>query len=67
VGLAESLSLKAPPGQRVAASLRADLERHFEPPERMELAMTIAVLVGMAKMLFAFDWGEREGACPFGE
>ena len=67
MGLAESLSLKAPPGQRVDASLRAELDRLLDGPERMELAMTIAVLVGMAKMLFALDWGEREEACPFGE
>ena len=55
-----------PAGHRVEPALQAELERLFDPPERMELAMTIAVLVGMAKMLFAFDWGEREQACPFG-
>jgi hypothetical protein len=65
--LAEGLSLKAAPGTRVDSSLRARLDDLFDEPERMELAMTIAVLVGMAKMLFALDWGEREEACPFGE
>lgn len=42
-----------------------DLKRNFTDAEIMELAMVMAVLVGMAKMLFAFNFVEKEPYCRF--
>jgi len=40
-----------------------DLQKHFSDAEIIELAMVMAVLIGMAKMLFAFNFVEKEGYC----
>ena len=40
-----------------------NLNENFSDAEIMELAMLMAVLVGMAKMLFAFNLVEKEDYC----
>ncbi|MBM4257651.1 MAG: hypothetical protein FJ147_17380 [Deltaproteobacteria bacterium] len=49
----------------VDEALMKQLQDFFSDGEIVELSMVIAVLIGMAKMLFAFDWVEREDYCPF--
>lgn len=44
--------------------LAAKLRRHYTDGQIMELAMVIAILVGMARLLFALDLADREDACP---
>ena len=51
----------------VDEDLAAELRRHYTDGQIMELAMVIAVLVGMARLLFAFDLVDREQACPIGK
>jgi len=63
--LADELSLTKPSGQ-VSAPLQADLAKHFDEEQFLELGVTLAVLTGMAKFLFAFDLLERESNCEFG-
>ena len=46
--------------------LAAELRRHYTDGQIMELAMVIAILTGMARLLFAFDLADREQACPIG-
>lgn len=41
-----------------------ELRRHFEDAAVVELGMTIAVLTGMARLLFAFDLADQEPGCP---
>ncbi|MCL6649613.1 MAG: hypothetical protein K6U89_14920 [Chloroflexi bacterium] len=41
------------------------MQRHFSDGTILEIAVVIAVLTGMAKLLFALDLGEREEYCPF--
>ena len=43
-----------------------DLKQHFPDGELLELGMTMVVLSGMAKFLFAFDLVEKEAYCAFG-
>jgi alkylhydroperoxidase family enzyme len=60
--LAERLSLYSKDG--VDDALMHDLQEAFSDAEVIELAMVIAILVGMAKMLFAFNFVEKEAYCP---
>ena len=46
--------------------LATELRRHYTDGQIMELAMVIAILTGMARLLFAFDLADREQACPVG-
>ena len=46
-------------------SLYESLREHFSDAEILELGMTLGVLSGMAKFLFAFDLVEKEADCPF--
>jgi len=48
----------------VNEALMEDLQKNFSDAEIIELAMVIAILVGMAKMLFAFNFVEKESYCP---
>ena len=57
--LADRLSLRQPEAV-VDTCLRERLRKSYSAKETLELAMVCAVLVGMAKMLFAFDWADRE-------
>ena len=50
----------------VDEELATELRRHYPDGQIMELAMAIAILVGMARLLFAFDLADRELACPVG-
>lgn len=50
----------------VDEQLGAELRRHYTDGQIMELAMVIAILVGMARLLFALDLADREDACPVG-
>ena len=53
------------PGGSLDEALHERLKRYFSPAEIMELGMVMAVLTGMAKMLFTFDLVEKEDSCPF--
>jgi hypothetical protein len=48
----------------VSDELYDELHEHFDEFQVMELAVTAAALVGMAKLIFAFDYAEREDVCP---
>ena len=63
--IAGRMSLTQPQGA-LDAELYADARRHFDDAQLFELGMTMAVLTGMAKFLFAFDLVEREDYCEFG-
>lgn len=63
--LAGAMALTAPQGHMDAA-LYADLRAHFDDAQIVELGMTMAVLTGMAKFLFAYDLVEKEDYCEFG-
>lgn len=54
------------PGGALSKTLYQDLKNHFTDGELLELGMTMAVLSGMAKFLFAFDLVEKEDYCTFG-
>lgn len=60
--LAERLSLYSTQG--VDEVLMHDLQKNFSDAEIIELAMVMAILIGMAKMLFAFNFVEKESYCP---
>lgn len=62
--LADELSLLRPDGRLDTRAYRR-LRRYFDDAELMELGVTLAVLVGMAKFLFVYDLVEREASCPF--
>ncbi len=53
------------PDGPVDSSLMARLQAGFTNGQIMELAMVMAVLSGMAKLLFTFDLAEREEYCTF--
>ena len=50
----------------VDEELAAELRRYYTDGQIMELAMVIAILTGMPRLLFAFDLTDREQACPVG-
>ena len=64
LALADQMVLTNPSGA-LDAALHSRLKKHFSPAEIMELGMVMAVLTGMAKMLFTFDLVEKEDSCPF--
>lgn len=63
--LAEQMALQAMDGE-LSPALYDALRAHFDDGEIVELGMTMAVLVGMAKFLFVFDLVSREANCPIG-
>lgn len=48
----------------VTRELYARLKKHFNDAELVELGMIMAVLIGFAKFIFAFDLVEKEDYCP---
>ncbi len=48
----------------IPPELMGELRGHFTDGEIMELSMTIAVLVGMARMLFSLELVDEEPGCP---
>ena len=64
LALADTMALTQPKGQ-LDAALHARLKPHFTDGELVELGVIMAVLCGMAKMIFAFDLVEKEDSCPF--
>ncbi len=64
LALADEMALTNPKGQ-LGASLHARLNPYFTDGELVELGVLMAVLCGMAKMIFAFDLVEKEETCPF--
>lgn len=53
------------PDGMVSEELLTRLRREFGEGQIVEIAMVIAVLCGMAKLLFTFDLAEREDYCTF--
>ena len=45
--------------------LYGELAEHFDDGEILELGLTLGILSGVAKFLFAFDLVEKESHCPF--
>ena len=64
LALADQMVLTNPSGA-LDGALHDRLKAHFSPAEIMELGMVMAVLTGMAKLLFTFDLVEKEANCPF--
>ena len=62
--LAEELALTKPDGA-LDRALFERLSAHFTAGQILELGMTLGLLAGMAKFMFAFDLVEREPSCPF--
>ena len=49
----------------LTTALYARLSQHFKDGELVELGVMMAILCGMAKMIFAFDLVEKTPTCPF--
>ncbi len=64
LALADEMVLTNPMG-RVTPELYARLKGSFTDGELVELGVIMAVLGGMAKMIFAFDLLEKMDSCPF--
>lgn len=45
--------------------LYESLREHYDDAEILELGMTLGILAGVAKFMFAFDLVEKEPGCPF--
>ncbi len=60
--LADQMCLQNATGQ-LTPELHATLRKDFDEGEVIELGMTMAVLVGMARFLFVFDLVERDPVC----
>lgn len=44
--------------------IMSDLQENFSVAEIIELAIVMAILIGIARMLFAFNFVEKENYCP---
>ena len=64
LALADMMALTSPRG-RLTVDLYARVRPHFDDGELVELGVIMAVLSGMAKMVFAYDLVETEESCPF--
>lgn len=64
LALADLVSMEGN-GRRLDAGAYAALHGHFSNGQIIELAMTLTVLSGMARFLFAFDLVEKEDYCAF--
>jgi alkylhydroperoxidase family enzyme len=60
-----TLMANSTPDGTVTEELLARLQAAFTDGQIIEIAMVIAVLCGMAKLLFTFDLAEREDYCTF--
>lgn len=64
LALADMMALTNPKGS-MSRALYARARQHFNDAELVELGVIMAVLCGMAKMIFAYDLVEKEDYCPF--
>ncbi|MDX2223068.1 MAG: carboxymuconolactone decarboxylase family protein [Rhodospirillaceae bacterium] len=64
LALADVMVLTNPKGY-VTRELYARARAHFTDGEMVELGVIMAVLCGMAKMIFAYDLVEKMDSCPF--
>jgi alkylhydroperoxidase family enzyme len=64
LALADVMVLTNPKGH-VTPELYARARVHFTDGDLVELGVIMAVLCGMAKMIFAYDLVEKEDSCPF--
>ena len=64
LALADVMALTNPKGH-ITQDLYARARKHFSDGEMVELGVMMAVLCGMAKMIFAYDLVEKEDYCPF--
>ena len=62
--LADVMVLTNPKGH-ITPIVYARAKQHFSDGELVELGVIMAVLCGMAKMIFAYDLVEKEDTCPF--
>lgn len=62
--LADVLVLTNPDGE-MTADVYDELKQHFDDAQILELGLTLGILCGVAKFLFAFDLVEKETGCPF--
>lgn len=63
LALAETMALTNPRGV-VTPELHQRLTAHFSEGHVVELGVIVAVLCGMAKMIFAYDLVEKSDSCP---
>lgn len=64
LALADVMVLTNPKGH-ITRELYQRLRAQFTDAELIELGVVMAVLCGMAKMIFAYDLVEKEDTCPF--
>ncbi len=64
LALADVMVLTKPKGH-ITPDLYARVKQHFTDGDMVELGVIMAVLCGMAKMIFAYDLVEKEDYCPF--
>lgn len=64
LALADVMVLTNPKGH-ITKDIYARAREHFTDGEMVELGVVMAVLCGMAKMIFAYDLVEKEDYCPF--
>jgi AhpD family alkylhydroperoxidase len=64
LALADVMVLTNPKGF-ISKALYARARAQFSDAELVELGVIMAVLCGMAKMIFAYDLVEKEDTCPF--
>lgn len=62
--LADQLLLTNAEGA-LTPELYQELKQHFDDAQIFELGMTLGILAGMARFLFAFDLVEKTPTCPF--
>ncbi len=64
LALADVMVLTNPKGH-VTKAIYDRARQHFSDGEMVELGVIMAVLCGIAKMIFAYDLVEKEDYCPF--
>ncbi len=64
LAMADVMVLTNPKG-RITPAFYARVKAHFSAADLVELGVIMAVLCGMAKMIFAYDLVEKEDYCPF--
>lgn len=64
LALADVMVLTNPKGH-ITREIHARARKQFTDGEMVELGVVMAVLCGMAKMIFAYDLVEKEDYCPF--
>lgn len=64
LALADVMVLTNPKGH-ITKDIYARARKHLSDGEMVELGVIMAVLCGMAKMIFAYDLVEKEDTCPF--